>query len=95
MSNFKKILIILFSVFFLLSGIIALNHFHSERVFQGKDKHNCSICAFLSTISNAAISLFVFLVIFASVFINTLKNQLSFVKKCIYLPPSLAPPVLA
>ena len=95
MGNFKKILIILFCFFFLLSGVIALNHVHLESLFQGKDKDHCSICSFLSTISNAAVSIFVFLVVFTSVFLNTLKNELSFVRKCIYLPPSLAPPVLA
>jgi len=95
MRNFSKNLIILISVLFLITGIIALNHYHSEGVFQTKDKDHCSICAYVFTISNAILIIFIFSVIVFAVSEQVIKKQVSaLIRICFFLPPSLAPPVI-
>jgi hypothetical protein len=93
MNNFKNILIMLFSAFFLVLGIIALNHSHSEGALLNTDKDHCSICAYVSTSSNAILIILFFTVIFFAATIQIINHIVVFVRKSFFLPPSLAPPV--
>jgi uncharacterized membrane protein len=95
MNNLKRLLILLFAAFFLVTGIISVNHYHSEGVFQSKDKDHCSICAFVFTLTNAILILFLFSVIFSAVYEQIIKRVFAHVKSSCFLPPSLAPPVFA
>jgi len=96
MKNFKRIVILVFAALFLITGIIALGHSHPAGAFQGKDKDHCSVCAYIFTINSAIVILFVFMVNFPDVIEKVIKKQVSvLVRKYIFLPPSLAPPVIA
>ena len=95
MQILKKLLIFLFAAFIILTGIIALNHFHSESVFKCGDKDHCSICAYLFTINNTTLNLFFFAVIFSALSEQIVKYTVIFViNKFVFLPPSLAPPIV-
>ena len=94
MSNFKKTLILLFAVFLLVMGIVTLNHSHSDGALQNKNKGQCSVCVFISAIYNAILIILSLLVTFSAVAEQIIKQVFAIIRKCFFLPPSLAPPVL-
>jgi len=94
MNNLKKSIIFLVAAFFLVTGIIASNHFHSENEKNCKDKDHCSICAYVFAINNSTLITFFFLITLSVVLEKVIyKKRFSFIGNFFFLPPSHAPPV--
>lgn len=94
MNNLKKSIILLVAAFFLTTGIIAANHFHSENEKNCKDKDHCSICSFVFAISNSNLISFFFLITLSVVLEKVIyRKNFSFLGNFYFLPPSHAPPV--